>query len=465
MPWYKKLHWQIIIGLVLGLAYGIFAAASGWGAFTSDWIAPFGTIFLNLLKLIAVPLVLASLVVGVASLSDVGRLSRIGGKTLGLYVLTTVVALAVGLAVVNLTQPGSFVPEAVQQRLAETYAGDVASSEQMAQDAGGRGPLQPLVDMVPSNFFSSAADNGNMLQIVFVAIFLGIGLLLIPKEKAAPLLAFFDSLFTLVIKVVELIMLFAPIGVFALLADAIVSIVGQAGGGFSQIGDLLAALGVYCLSVVAGLAVMVFVVYPLFLKLFTKRSVASFFRGIAPAQLVAFSTSSSGATLPVTMRCAEENLGVSEEISAFSLPLGSTINMDGTALYQAVAAVFIAQVLGIGLTLGNQLELILLAVLASIGTAAVPSAGIVMLIVILENFGIPAAGIALIVGVDRPLDMLRTTNNITGDAMVASVVAESESALAPPPAGGDGQAVESGSTLETAPESASGASAGRAAGT
>ena len=426
MPWYKKLHWQIIIGLVLGLFYGVFAASQGWTEFTSNWIAPLGTIFLNLLKLIAVPLILASLVKGVASLSDLQKLSRIGGKTLALYITTTVIALTVGLVLVNVIEPGAFVPEDMQRQLEQTYQGDVAERQEFAQEAQDRGPLQPLVDMVPTNFFGAASDNGNMLQVVFVAIFVGIGLILIPKEKAKPLLDVFESLDTLVIRLVELIMITAPLGVFGLLADAITSIAGDDPG---QIVSLLSALGVYCLTVVAGLAVMVFLVYPLFLRFFTSISVPDFFRGIAPAQLVAFSTSSSGATLPVTMEVAEKNLGVSEEVSSFVLPLGATINMDGTALYQAVAAVFIAQVIGIELTIAAQLNIIFIAVLASIGTAAVPSAGIVMLVVILESIAVPSAGIALILGVDRPLDMLRTANNITGDTMVASAIASSEDAL------------------------------------
>jgi Na+/H+-dicarboxylate symporter len=429
MPWYKKLHWQIIIGLVLGLLYGIVAAGQGWGTFTSNWIAPFGTIFLNLLKLIAVPLILASLIMGVASLNDLKKLSRIGGKTLALYVTTTVIALTVGLVLVNTLEPGAFVPDDMRQQLEQTYQGDVQERQQFAQDAQDRGPLQPLVDMVPGNFFSAASDNGNMLQVVFVAIFMGIGLLLIPGEKAQPLLDFFDSLNTLVIRLVELIMLTAPVGVFGLLADAITSIAGDSPG---QLMSLLGALGYYCVTVAVGLGIMVFIVYPTFLTIFTDKTIPEFFRGIAPAQLVAFSTSSSGATLPVTMEVSEKNLGVSEEVSSFVLPLGATINMDGTALYQAVAAVFIAQVLGIDLTIAAQLNIVFIAVLASIGTAAVPSAGIVMLVVILESIGVPSAGIALILGVDRPLDMLRTTNNITGDTMVASVIAASEGELNPP---------------------------------
>lgn len=438
MPWYKKLHWQIIIGLVLGLLYGIFAAAAGWAEFTSDWVAPFGTIFLNLLKLIAVPLILASLVVGVASLSDLNKLSRIGGKTLGIYVLTTTIALVIGLVLVNSLQPGRTVPEDMRTKLEQTYQGDIEENMQVAEEARERGPLQSLVDMVPSNFFSSASDNSNMLQVVFVAIFIGIGLLLIPKEDAEPLLSFFRSLNELIIRLVEVIMLTAPVGVFGLLADAITSIAADSA---ADIVSLLGALGYYCLTVVIGLAIMVFLVYPLFITLFTSLTIGNYFRAIAPAQLVAFSTSSSGATLPVTMEVSEKNLGVSEEISSFVLPLGATINMDGTALYQAVAAVFIAQVLGIGLAFTQQLNIVLVAVLASIGTAAVPSAGIVMLVVILESVGVPSAGIALILGVDRPLDMLRTANNITGDTMVASVIAESEGQLNFPV---DGVTIEAG---------------------
>ncbi|ABC45627.1 Na+/H+-dicarboxylate symporter [Salinibacter ruber] len=426
MPWYKKLHWQIIIGLVLGLVYGVVAASAGWGQFTSDWVAPFGTIFLNLLQLIAVPLILASLIVGVASLGDLEQLSRIGGKTLGIYILTTTIALVIGLVLVNTLQPGRTVPQEMRTQLEQKYQGDIEQNMEVAEQAEGRGPLQPLVDIVPSNFFESASDNGNMLQVVFVALFLGVVLLLLPGEKSEPLLAVFDSLFEAIIKAVEIIMLTAPVGVFGLLADAITSIAAESP---ADLASLLGALGFYCLTVVIGLAIMVFVVYPIFMRLFTSISIADYFRAIAPAQLVAFSTSSSGGTLPVTMEVSEKNLGVSEQVSSFVLPLGATVNMDGTALYQAVSAVFIAQVLGISLAFTQQLNIVLIAVLASIGTAAVPSAGIVMLVVILESIGVPSAGLALILGVDRPLDMLRTTNNVTGDTMVASVVAATENQL------------------------------------
>jgi Na+/H+-dicarboxylate symporter len=446
MAWYKKLHWQIILGLVLGLVYGVFAAAAGWGSFTSDWIAPFGTIFLNMLKLIAVPLILASLVVGVASLRDLKKLSRIGGKTLGLYLLTTTIALVIGLTLVNTLQPGNTITPETQAQLEQTYQDEVEMSRDMASEARDRGPLQPLVDLVPTNFFSSASDNGNMLQVVFVAIFIGIGLLLIPKEDAEPLLSVFRSLNELVIRLIDLIMYTAPVGVFGLLADAITSIATDSAGG---IVSLLGALGYYCLTVVLGLAIMVFVVYPIFMTLFTNISVGDYFSAIAPAQLVAFSTSSSGGTLPVTMEVSQKNLGVSEEVASFVLPLGATINMDGTALYQSVAAVFIAQVLGISLALTQQLNIILLAVLASVGAAAVPSAGTVMLVVILESIGVPSAGIALIWAADRPLDMLRTTNNVTGDTMVASVIAASEGQLNFPT---DGVQLETADVQGTAQE-------------
>ncbi len=426
MPWYKKLHWQIIIGLVLGLIFGIVAAAAGWSQFTSDWIGPFGTIFINLLKLIAVPLILASLITGVASLSDLKKLSRIGGKTIGIYLGTTVIALIIGLVLVNVLQPGKAVPQDMRDRLQQTYEGDMAGNLESAEAAKERGPLQTIVDMVPENFFGSAANNRNMLQVVFVAIFLGIGLIMIPKEKAEPLLKFFESLDALIIKAVEMIMVTAPVGVFALLADTITSI---AKDNLGQIVELLGALGYYMIAVLLGLVIHTFVTYPSLLKLFTPMNIRQFFAGIAPAQLVAFSTSSSGATLPVTMEVAEKNLGVSEEVSSFVLPLGATINMDGTGLYQAVAAVFIAQTLGIDLDLGAQLTIIFTAVLASIGTAAVPSAGIIMLVIILESVGVPSAGIALILGVDRILDMCRTVTNVTGDTTVATIVAASEGQL------------------------------------
>ncbi|MEA1881422.1 MAG: dicarboxylate/amino acid:cation symporter [Candidatus Marinimicrobia bacterium] len=418
-----ELHWKIIIGLVLGLIFGVFAASQGWGGFTNDWIAPFGKIFISLLKLIAVPLVLSSLITGVASLSDLKKLSVIGGKTITIYVVTTAVAVTIGLVSVNILKPGDTVPEDMKVKLQETYQSAASGKLEAADQVKDRSILQPVVDMVPSNFFSSASNNRNMLQVVFVAIIVGIALIQIPKDKAKPVLDFMEGINDLVIKLVDNIMLMAPIGVFALIADTITTV---AGDNLSNVLELLSALGFYMLAVIIGLVLQMLVTYTAVLKIFSKMSLKKFYQGIAPAQLLAFSTSSSGATLPVTMERCEDELGVSEEVSSFVLPLGATINMDGTALYQAVAAVFIAQTLGMDLTLGAQLTIVLTAVLASIGTAAVPGAGIIMLVIILEAIGVPSAGIALILGVDRILDMMRTVTNVTGDASVAVAIASTE---------------------------------------
>lgn len=418
-----ELHWKIIIGLVLGLIFGILAASQGWGEFTSEWISPFGKIFINLLKLIAVPLVLSSLITGVASLSDLKKLSRIGGKTISIYIVTTAIAVTIGLVSVNILKPGNTVPENMKIKLQETYQSAASGKLDAAEQVKDRSKLQPIVDMVPSNFFSSASNNRNMLQVVFVAIIFGIALIQIPKDKAKPVLDFMEGINELVIKLVDNIMLMAPIGVFALIADTITTV---AGDNLHNVLELLSALGFYMLAVIIGLILQMLITYTAVLKIFSKMSLKKFYQGIAPAQLLAFSTSSSGATLPVTMERCEDELGVSEEVSSFVLPLGATINMDGTALYQAVAAVFIAQTLGMDLSLGAQLTIVLTAVLASIGTAAVPGAGIIMLVIILEAINVPSAGIALILGVDRILDMMRTVTNVTGDASVAVAVASTE---------------------------------------
>lgn len=426
MSWYRKLHWQIIMGLILGVLFGIFASTAGLSNFTSDWITPFGTIFINLLKLIAVPLVVASLITGVASLSDLRKLSRIGGKTIAIYICTTAIAVTSGLFIVNTLRPGHQVPPDMRDRLQTAYSQDASASAGLAQQTQERGPLQPLVDIVPENVFGASSDNSNMLQVVFIAILIGIGIIQVPQQHVRVLLDFFKGLNEVIIRLVDLIMLMAPLGVFALIAGTITSI---ARDNIYQILELLGALGYYCGAVTLGLAIQTLVVYPSILKLFSSMPIITFFKGIGPAQLVGFSTSSSGATLPVTMERCQEKLGVTEEVSSFVLPLGATINMDGTALYQAVAAVFIAQTLGMGLDLSAQLTIVFTTVLASIGTAAVPSAGIIMLVIILESVGVPSAGIALILGVDRILDMMRTVTNVTGDATVAVVIAASEGSL------------------------------------
>ncbi|MYA77091.1 MAG: dicarboxylate/amino acid:cation symporter [Gemmatimonadetes bacterium] len=417
--WRLPLHWKIIIGMILGLFYGILSAAMGWSRFTEDWITPFGDIFLNLLKVIAVPLVLGSLIMGVASLSDVRKLSRIGGRTIAIYILTTTVSVTIGLVMVNLLEPGTGVPQALQEQLQAAYQTDAESDMERADTARERGPLQVFVDMTPDNIFGALSNNGRMLQVVFFSLLFGIALVLIPSDKSKPLVDFFSGLTSVIIQIVNMIMVVAPIGVFALIAKTINQV---AQDDLSAVGELLGALGFYCLVVLAGLLIHGIITYPVMLKIFSNMKIGRFFRGIAPAQLLAFSSSSSGATLPVTMDVSQRNLGVSKEVSSFVLPLGATINMDGTALYQAVAAVFIAQALGLGLDTTAQLQIVLTAVLASIGTAAVPGAGIIMLIIILETIGVPAAGIALILGVDRILDMCRTAVNVTGDAAVATSV-------------------------------------------
>ena len=424
-----QLHWQIIIGLLLGLVFGIISAIFGWGQFTTDWIAPFGTIFIRLLKFIAIPLVLTSLITGIASLSDLKKLSRIGGKTISIYIVTTAISVSIGLITVNLLQPGKQVPYEMQSKLQETYESDASSRADTAQEVKERGPLQLFIDMVPSNFFEAASNNRNMLQIVFISMLIGIGLVQIPKKKSKPVLDIFEGLNDVIIKLVDIIMLIAPLGVFSLIAQTINKV---AGDDPDQVAELLGALGFYMIAVVVGLIIHLLVTYITILKVYVKMPLKTFFTGIGPAQLLAFSTSSSGATLPVTMERCEDELGVSEEVSSFVLPLGATINMDGTALYQAVAAVFISQAIGLDLSLLDQLTIVLTTVLASIGTAAVPGAGIIMLVIILEAIGVPSTGIALILGVDRILDMLRTVINVTGDATIAVTIASSEGQLGPP---------------------------------
>jgi Na+/H+-dicarboxylate symporter len=420
------LHWKIIIGLVLGVLFGLLSSSMGWNDFVIDWIKPVGTVFVNLLKLIAMPLVVASLIVGVSSLSDVSKLSRLGGKTIGLYLATTVIAVTIGLVTVNVLQPGSYLSAQKRDELKSRYATEAASKTEKADMVTEQGPLQPLVDMVPDNLFKALGDNTNMLQVVFFAVFFGIALILLPREKTTYVRGFFEGVNEIILKLVDLIMGMAPYGVFALLASLIAEF---AGNNPADAIELLQALSVYSLTVIIGLCCMIFIIYPIMFKLFTKFSYVRFFKGIAPAQMLGFSTSSSSATLPVTMERVEEHLGVSDEVSSFVLPLGATINMDGTSLYQAVATVFIAQAFGTDLSLAQQLTIVLTATLASIGSAGVPGAGMVMLVIVLESVGLDTAGIALIVAVDRILDMLRTVVNITGDAAVAVVVASSEGQL------------------------------------
>ena len=415
------LHWQILLGMVFGVLFAFILIQFTWGKdLIVDWIKPFGTIFINLLKLIAVPLILASLIKGISDLKDISKLSKMGGRTIGLYVLTTVLAVSIGLVIVNIIKPGSYISEQTRTELVSSYKADANSKIEAANKQSEVGPLQSLIDIVPDNIIKASADNGNMLQVIFFAVIFGIAMILIPEEKSKPVKDFFDSFNEVILKMIDLIMLFSPFGVFALLA----AIVAE-----SPSLDLFKALGMYGLTVLIGLSLMISV-YLLMVKILTKKSPKFFFNGISPAQLLAFSTSSSAATLPVTMERTVDNLGVDDEVASFVLPIGATINMDGTSLYQAVAAVFIAQSFGMDLSLATQLGIIVTATLASIGSAAVPGAGMVMLVIVLAQAGIPEAGLALIFAIDRPLDMCRTTVNVTGDAAVSMIVAKSVNKLA-----------------------------------
>lgn len=408
---------QILIGMALGITWGFFAPLIGVpDDFTMKFIKPFGSIFINLLKMISIPLVFASLIIGITDLNSIQKLSSMGKKTIGLYMLTTLLALVVGIVLVNIVQPGKlFNPEVTQEILgsADTnLSTDLADKINTTKSS----PLQPLIDIFPTNIFSAAMDNQKTLQVVFLALFIGIVCIQLPKEKTSTFVGFINNLNEIVIKMIEYIMIIAPIGVFALISAIIIDINDP---------SLLWALFKYSLTVLGGLLIMTVVVYPLMLKIFTNMSFKKFYNGIRPAQLLAFSTSSSSATLPLTMKRCEENLGIHKDVTSFVLPMGATINMDGTSLYQAVAAVFIAQVAQIDLTLLDQIKIILTALLASIGTAGVPGVGIILLAIVLESVGLPVAYIALILAPDRILDMCRTAVNITGDATVASIVNQS----------------------------------------
>lgn len=454
MPTKSKLalHWKILIGLVLGVVVGL-AINTMWDAGTwnsmgiddpASWVhgedtqgvnenpsliahaALFlrhlnsfvGDLFMRGLRFIAVPIVIFSLIVGASSLNDLSKLSRIGGKTIGIYLVTTAISISVGLLFANIAKPGSFVSEETRDGFVAQF-GDQASAK--IDQAQAPNVWDTVLNIVPTNPFNAIAQ-GNMLQIVFASLLVGIALTLIKREKAKSVIDFFDAMTDVIIKVVEIVLMIAPYAVFALIVDQI-----------AELGlEILGSLAVYCMVVVAGLLTMMFVIYPIGFKLIGGLSFSRFFKAISPAQLLAFSSASSSATLPVTMECCEQRLGIKEEVSAFVLPIGATINMDGTALYQGVAAVFIAQLYGMDLSLSQQITIVLTATLASIGTAGVPGVGMIMLVIVLESVGIPLEGIAVILGVDRILDMCRTSCNVTGDCMVCAVVASSESAIETP---------------------------------
>jgi proton glutamate symport protein len=409
------LYLQIIIGLVGGLVAGlalvIFNLPNDW---VIDFIKPFGTIFMRLLKMIAVPMVLVSLLLGILSLQDIGKLSKLGVRTLGIYFITTVLAITTGLLLVNIIKPGLRTPENLRHDLSLLYQDKVSS---ITTNVVEQPLLQPLIDMVPENIFMAFSSNSAILQVVFFTLILGVAF--IRAKSSQPFTPLLESANTTILKLVDIIMLFAPIGVFALMMSMVIE---TSGNDVSKAVDLLQSLLWYSFTVIAGLIIVIAVVYISILKLFTKVPLSKFFRSIRAVQLLAFSTSSSNATLPLTMKRCEEQLGVPKEISGFVLPLGATVNMDGTSLYQGVAAVFIAQVMGIELTIFDQLMIVFTATLASIGAAGVPGSGLVMMVIILQSVGIPIEGLAIILAVDRILDMFRTVVNVTGDAVVALVM-------------------------------------------
>ncbi len=457
------LHWKIIIGLIAGIVWALAASSLGFNDFTKDWINPFGVIFIRMLKFIAVPLVLFSIIAGMSELKDITKLGRLGAKTLGMYLITTVASIGIGLILVNTIKPGEFVDDQtrVKNRIAyETWAvqegveikddknfredpayshvkGSLGSMEgadtgvatsrmASAKKSQDGGPLQFIVDMVPENIILSVSNNGLMLQVIFFAIFFGISMALLPEEKVSSLKSFVHGTNEVFLRMVDIIMKGAPFFVFALMAGVLSKMADSP----AEVIEIFKGLGSYSIVVAVGLFAMIFIVYPLLTKLVvSKVSYREFFKRISPAQLMAFSTSSSAATLPVTMECVEENMGVSRNITSFVLPIGATVNMDGTSLYQAVAVIFLAQLHMVDLTLGQQLTIVLTATLASIGSAAVPSAGLVMLIIVLQSVGLNPLWIAIIFPVDRILDMCRTVVNVTGDATVSTIIAKSEGEL------------------------------------
>lgn len=461
------LHVKIIIGLIAGIIWAFISSSLGWHEFTINWIDPFGTIFIRLLKFIAVPLVLFSIISGISGLKDISKLGRMGAKTLLFYLGTTVVAVSLGLLLVNTIRPGDFIDEGQRIRNRISYeiwvkettgvepkdekrfmsnpqyadivqemtkmdideaqaAAGIKDKVEVAESTKEAGPLDFFVDMVPENLILSLSNNSLMLQVIFFAIFFGIVLALLPADKTQPLILLVNSINEVFLKMVELIMRAAPFFVFALLAGVISKMANTP----REVFEIFKGLGSYSLTVALGLAILIFGFYPGLIALAIKKlSYMSFLRKISPAQFLAFSTSSSAATLPVTMECVEENLGVSRNVTSFVLPIGATVNMDGTSFYQAVAVVFLAQMHMVDLTLGQQLTIVLTATLASIGSAAVPSAGLVMLIIVLQSVGLNPAWIAVIFPVDRILDMCRTTVNVTGDATVSTLIAKSEGEL------------------------------------
>ena len=410
-----SLHWKILIAMLLGLIWALASENLNLVSFNILWISPFGDIFMKLLKLIAVPLVLFSIIKGVSNLSSISELGKMGTKTILLYLTTTCFAVFIGLFLVNQIGPGKGFNIGEFEKNSK-----VSSIQEQVNINSEESPLKFIVDMVPENIFLALGDNKAMLQIIFFAIFFGSVLILIDKKKKVQIDILIDSLNEVFLKMVDIVIRYSPFFIFCLMAGTLSKLSSGSEGGIFEI---ILGLGLYTIVVLLGLAIMMLVIYPLIMKIFIHNfSYKFFFKSIAPAQLLAFSTSSSAATLPVTMDCVNNNLKVPNKVTSFVLPIGATVNMDGTSLYQCVAVVFLAQILGFDLTLSNQLLIAMTAVLASIGSAAVPSAGLFMLVVVLGVTDIDPMYIAIILPVDRILDMCRTVINVTGDATVCSVV-------------------------------------------
>lgn len=412
------LYVKILAGMGLGILLGFVMLWTGQERFTGNWITPWGTIFMRLLKLVAIPLIFLSLVKGISNLADIRSLSRIGFKTLAIYIGTTLLAISIGLGMSYLVKPGSFFPQEKTAELRDAYKVDVSRSAVTAAENEGGGPLQYIVDIVPDNMIQAGGDNSKMLQIIFIAVLFGVALTALGRERIRVVFEFFDGMYEVALKLVHYVMLFAPIGVFALMADMVVSSAGHAG--------VFGALGAYVLTILIALIIISFLVYPLLIRFFSGIKVRKFLKTISPVQLLAFTTSSSAATLPLTMKQTEEGLGVSNEVASFVLPVGATVNMDGSSCYQAVATIFIAQVIGLDLTLTQLLTILLVTTLSSIGSPGIPGGSVVTLIMVLTSVGIPVEWLALILGVDRPVDMMRTVVNVTGDVTVSCIIDNGE---------------------------------------
>ena len=408
------LYAKILIGMLAGVLIGIAALTFQQTGFVNNWVRPWGQVFIRLLQLIAVPLVFVSLVKGVIGLSDIGKFSRIGIRTIILYLLTTAFAVTVGMSLGLVVRPGQFVDRQTVVSMQENYKSVVEQKKAEADTMKNSGPLSFLEEVVPDNFVAATSDNRKMLQVIFFAVLFGIAALCIERTKIAPVEQLFDSLYHILLKVIDFVILFAPYGVTALMAGLVIDFSGNL--------SMFGALAVYAITVVGGLLFLISVFYPTLIYLFTKMKPNFFIKTMYPVQLFAFTTSSSAATLPLNLETTENKLGVSNEVTSFVLPVGATINMDGTSCYQAIAVLFIAQVIGIDLTLMQLFTIILMTIISSIGTPSIPGGSYVILTMVLASVGIPPEGLALILGIDRPLDMLRTAVNVTGDATVAAIV-------------------------------------------